>query len=99
MKLSDDQIETIARLCRQFGISRLQMFGSAATQQDRPESDVDLLIEFDTKQTPTGFELVDLQEAFQNVYGGRRVDLAFPSILTNPYRRRSIEPQLTTIYR
>lgn len=98
MKLTDHQIETIARLCRQFGISRLQMFGSAATHQDRPASDVDLLVEFDRKNTPTGFELVDLQEAFQIVFDGRRVDLAFPSILMNPYRRKSIEPQLTTLY-
>ena len=84
----------IADICRRYHIERLQLFGSMSTGTERPDSDVDLLVEFVSGATPSGFALVDLQDELSVVFDGRRVDLAFPSILRNGYRRRSIEPQL-----
>lgn len=98
MQIQAEQLEQIAAVCRRYGVRQLQLFGSAATGEERPDSDVDLLIEFETERTPSGFELVDLQDELQHVFGGRRIDLAFPSILNNPYRRRVIEPQLRRLY-
>ena len=39
-----------------------------------------------------------MQEELSDTFGGRKIDLAFPSVLDNPYRRRAIEPQLRALY-
>ena len=98
MDLLQGQRERIADICRRYHVRRLSLFGSAATGTQRPESDVDLLVEFVPGQAPSGFALVDMQQELAAVFGGRRVDLAFPSVLRNPWRRRAIEPQLQPIY-
>lgn len=98
MQLQTDQLDKIAEICRRYGVRRLQLFGSAAIGMERPDSDVDLLVEFEPQKTPSGFDLVDMQDELALLFDGRKVDLAFPSILNNPYRRRVIEPQLRSLY-
>jgi hypothetical protein len=39
-----------------------------------------------------------MREAFGSLFGGRRVDLASPAVLRNPYRRRSILQDLKVLY-
>ena len=39
-----------------------------------------------------------MQDELSAAFNGRKIDLAFPSVLNNPYRRRAIEPQLRTLY-
>ena len=60
--------------------------------------DVDLLVEFDPKSKVTLFDLPRVQEAFSPLFGNRRIDLATPEILENPFRRRAIEPDLKVLY-
>jgi predicted nucleotidyltransferase len=88
----------LAAVCRRFGIRRLRMFGSATEGQAQDGSDVDLLVEFIAGQAPRAFALVDLQDELSVLFGGKPIDLAFPSILRNPYRQRVIEPQLRLLY-
>ena len=92
------QRQRIADICRRYGVRRLQMFGSAARGEETPASDVDLLVEFAPGRAPTGFALVDLQDELSSVFDGRAVDLAFPSVLDNPFRRRAIEPELQPLF-
>ena len=89
--------QRVAEICRRYRVRKLSLFGSLAAGQERPDSDVDLLVEFTPGQAPSGFALVDMQQELAEVFG-RRVDLAFPSILENPWRRRAIEPQLQTLF-
>jgi hypothetical protein len=98
MHLLPAQREKIAEICRRYHVRRLSLFGSAAVGTERPESDVDLLVEFIPGEAPSGFSLVDMQEELARVFDGRRIDLAFPSILRNPWRRKAIEPQLKPLY-
>ena len=98
MQLSPEQQHLLAELCRRYRIRALKMFGSAAVGLDTAGSDVDLLVEFTPGQAPGAFELVDLRDALSQLFGGRPVDLAFGGILDNPYRRRTIVPQLRTLY-
>lgn len=65
---------------------------------ERPDSDVDLLLEFIPGEAPSGFGLVDMQDELIPAFDGRKIDLAFPSVLNNPYRRRAIEPQLRSLF-
>ena len=90
--------DRLPMICRRFGVRRLQMFGSSATGAETVDSDVDLLVEFVPGEAPGAFALVDLQDALSDLFGGRPVDLAFRSILNNPYRRRAIEPQLRPLF-
>lgn len=90
--------DRLAMICRRFGVRRLQLFGSSATAAETVDSDVDLLVEFVPGEVPGAFALVDLQDELSDLFGGRPVDLAFPSILNNPYRRRAIEPQLRPLF-
>ena len=98
MRMNEAQIRRIAEICKRFRVRKLSLFGSAAGGTLRPDSDIDFLVEFAPGQAPSGFELVDMQQELQDVFEGRKVDLAFPSILRNPWRRQAIEPQLQTVY-
>ena len=42
----------IAALCSQYGARRMRVFGSVARGEERPDSDVDFLVEF-----PRGYDL------------------------------------------
>jgi len=97
MELSPMQRQQIAEICRRYGVRKMSLFGSTSEGTEGPDSDVDLLVEFIPGQAP-GLELVEMQEELARVFEGRRIDLAFPSVLRNPWRRRAIEPQLRTIY-
>lgn len=94
MDIAPAQRLRIADICNRYRVRRMRMFGSAAVGTERPDSDVDLLVEFIPGEAPGGFALVDMQDELSVVFGGRKVDLAFPSVLNNPYRRQAIEPQL-----
>ncbi len=66
--------DRLAAFCQEHGIKRLAVLGSALRQDFGPESDIDLLVEFEPGRTPgllgiAGMEL-ELSELF-----GRDVDL------------------------
>jgi uncharacterized protein len=98
MQITAEQQNRIDALCQRYRVRRLRMFGSTATGEDRPDSDIDLLVEFVPGQAPSAFAVVDLQDELSEVFNGRVIDLAFHSVLNNPYRRRAIEPQLRALY-
>jgi uncharacterized protein len=88
----------LAALCRKYHVRRLGLFGSAARGELAPESDVDLLVEFEPGSAPSFWAEPELREAFGKLFGGRRVDLVPPAVLENPYRRRSILRDLKVLY-
>ena len=64
-------------VCKRWHITRLSVFGSALRDDFGPESDVDVLIEFDPEHIP-GWEIVDVGDDLSRVFGGRYVDMVFP---------------------
>jgi len=88
----------LRKLTRHYRIRRLVLFGSAARGELKPESDIDLLVEFESGAAPSLGGMVEIQEAFSKLFGGRKVDVATPSILNNPYRRRAIERDMEELY-
>lgn len=74
-----------ATLRTRYGVRSLVLFGSVARDEAGPDSDVDLLVEFDR---PTGyFGLVALQLYLQEILG-RGVDLGTPGSLRPALRER-----------
>ncbi len=66
----------IAALCRRFGVTRLEVFGSAARGEDfdPQRSDVDLLVQFTPEARFDFANFADLKDALEALFG-RRVDL------------------------
>lgn len=90
--------KALAAVCRKYGVKKMSLFGSAARNELRPESDVDLLVEFKSSSRTTLFDYAAMQEELSPLLGNRRIQIASPGILKNPYRRRTILPDLRTLY-
>jgi predicted nucleotidyltransferase len=88
----------LAAICRRYKVKKMSLFGSAARGELRPDSDVDLLVEFKPKQGPSMWGMVDMQDALSPLFGGRQVHIAGPGILNNPHRRKTIERDLKVLY-
>ncbi len=74
----------IARLCRQYHIRRLAIFGSAIHDDFRPDSDVDVLVEF-APDAQIGLDFFTLQDDLCRQFG-RTVDLHTPDSLSRYFR-------------
>jgi predicted nucleotidyltransferase len=88
----------LATICRRYKVKKMSLFGSAARGELRPDSDVDLLVEFKPKQGPSLWGQVRMQDALSPLFGGRQVNIAGPGVLENPYRRATIERDLKLLY-
>lgn len=88
----------LLELVKRFHIHRLYLFGSAARGELRPDSDIDLLVEFEANETPSMGGMVKVQDAFVKLFQGRKVDIATPSILNNPFRKKAIERDMEELY-
>lgn len=74
----------IASLCQRYHIRKLSLFGSVLRHDFRPDSDVDVLVEFQPGHTP-GFEFIDVQDKLSEIIG-REVDLNTPKSLSRYFR-------------
>lgn len=91
-------IAALGELARRYHIRRLTLFGSAARGELGPESDIDLIVEFESGRAPSLGGMIDIQDAFSGLFGGRKVDLATLEILNNPYRRSAIQKDMEVLY-
>jgi len=82
--------EQLARLCRQHHIRRLSLFGSVLAGTARPDSDVDLLVEFEPGQAPGLIGLAAIEAELSTLLGGRQVDLRTPQDLSRHFREEVI---------
>lgn len=80
-------------LAEQHGVRSVQVFGSVAVGTDRPDSDLDLLVEFEPGVS--GLARVDFAEAVADLLGVR-VDMVNPASANARFLRR-IEPQLRSL--
>jgi uncharacterized protein len=79
--------EELAAFCRRWRIRWLALFGSVLTDNFRPDSDIDLLVEFEPGWTP-GLAIIDLEEELAALFGGRTVDLVSRKYLNRWIRDR-----------
>ncbi len=76
--------EQIAAFCRRHQISRLALFGSVVREDFRPESDVDVLVEFEPG-TKVGLRFFAMERELSEILG-RKIDLNTPGFLNKHYR-------------
>ena len=91
-------MEELRRVCCQYHVSRLEVFGSAAVDDMHAASDLDFLVEFDTSVQSQRFDnFFALQEALTVLFQ-RPVDLVEPGGLRNPYFIQSVNETRKVIY-
>jgi predicted nucleotidyltransferase len=88
--------ERLAELCRRRRIRWLALFGSVLRDDFRPESDVDILIEFEPGHRYTYFTLAQIEEELASLLG-RTVDLHMPKTL-HPFLRDKVLGQAEAVY-
>jgi predicted nucleotidyltransferase len=100
MRQLDVDQEVLTELCRRHRIRRLSLFGSVLKGTARPDSDVDLLVEFEPEAHPTYFTLAQIELELSQLLGGRRVDLRTARELSRYFREevlREAEPQYQAV--
>jgi predicted nucleotidyltransferase len=75
--------------CTRHHIQRLALFGSVLRDDFGPDSDVDILVEFEPEAQVGYFTLVTIQHELENMIG-REVDLLTPGALNPRFRHRVI---------
>ncbi len=77
--------QKIADFCRRNGVRRLSLFGSILREDFRPDSDVDVLVEFEPGRSPGLLGMAGLELDLSALLG-RKVDLRTPAELSRYFR-------------
>lgn len=86
----------LAELCRRHRIRKLSLFGSTLKGTGRPDSDIDLLVEFEPGSRTTLLDMAQIEIELSQLLGGRKVDLRTAQDLSRYFRDevvRTAEPQ------
>lgn len=91
--------DALFEICRGRHVARLEVFGSAATDDfDEERSDLDFLVEFGDVPDGQRFDaFFDLQWALEELFG-RRVDLVEAGAPRNPYFIRRLNESRRLVY-
>src|ERR1035437_2443967 len=79
----------IERFCGQNHIRKLSLFGSILTDRFRPDSDVDVLVEFEPRAAITFLDVARMEQELSRSVG-RKVDLRTPAELSRYFRERVV---------
>ena len=79
----------LAAFCQEHGIKRLAIFGSALREDFGPESDIDVLVEFEPERIPGLLGIAGMELELSELFTGRKVDLRTPEDLS-PYFRQDV---------
>lgn len=93
----DQSLNDLTELCETFGVERLELFGSAATQEFGEGSDVDFIVKFADRSPGYADRYLDFAEALEELLD-REVDLVTERSIQNPFFRRSVEASRQVIY-
>ncbi len=80
----------LAAFCQKYHVRRLSLFGSVLRDDFGPDSDIDILIEFEEGQTVDLFTFADMQAELATLLG-REVDLNTPGFLSRYFRQKVID--------
>jgi predicted nucleotidyltransferase len=75
----------IPTFCKRYRIRRLSFFGSVLTENFGPDSDLDVLVEFEPGQVPGLFAVAGMEQELTDLLG-RKVDLRTPNDLSRHFR-------------
>jgi predicted nucleotidyltransferase len=82
--------DALADICRRYHIRRLSLFGSTLKGSDRPDSDVDLLVDFQPDAKPSLLTMAGIEIEMSSLLGGRKVDLRTAQDLSRYFREEVV---------
>lgn len=91
--------DQIQQLCVDHHVRYMAVFGSAATGKARPDSDIDLLVEFEKGLPASIYSSAYFQLKYElELLLGRPVDLVTTSSLKNPWFEKSVMAEQQALY-
>lgn len=78
--------EQITEFCLQHHIRRFSLFGSVLRMDFNPESDIDVLVEFEPEHVPGLLGVARMERQLSELFDGRKVDLRTPEDLSRYFR-------------
>lgn len=100
MHLVETNIRKIIEICKRFHVRKLWVFGSILTDRFRPESDIDLCVDFDKSKIDIydyADNFFDFQYAIEDLLG-RKIDITEDSAVGNPHFRKELNQTRKLIY-
>jgi predicted nucleotidyltransferase len=98
-ELVEKRLAALSELCQRYGVKRLYLFGSAASDRLQPSSDLDFLVEMADRQPDAAYarRYLDFAEELENLFN-RRIDLVTEQAVRNPYLHREIQATRKLVY-
>jgi predicted nucleotidyltransferase len=88
--------DLVIEFCRRHHVRRLSLFGSVLRNDFRPDSDVDVLVEFEPGRV-IGLRIALMEQELAQMLNGRTVDLRTPNELS-PYFRDEVMREARAIH-
>jgi len=85
----------IKRFCQRYSIRKLSLFGSVLREDFTEDSDVDVLVEFESGKTP-GLAIITMSDELSTIVN-RQIDLRTPADLSR-YFREEVLAEAMVIY-
>ncbi len=89
--------EQIAAFCRRWRIAEFALFSSVVRGDFRSDSDINVMVESEPGAHVSLWDLVRLKDEFEALFG-RSADVMERGTIRNPFRRHSINRDLTVVY-
>src|SRR5262245_24525976 len=89
-------ITKIKKFCKDHHITKFSLFGSVLTDRFKRNSDIDILVEFDSGHIPSFFGLADIQFELEKFFN-RNVDLRTPNDLSIYFREKVVSKALRLV--
>ena len=98
MELINQHIKELKKLCDNYYVSKLYVFGSIAKGDFNDESDIDFLVRFSGVNPLDYFDnYLDFKENLEQLYS-RKVDLVEIQTIKNPILKKSIDRNKILLY-
>ena len=81
----------LAAFCQKHGIKRFAIYGSALREDFGPESDIDILVEFEPDRIPGLFGIAGMELELSDLFSGCKVDLRTPEDLSRYFRQEVLD--------
>jgi uncharacterized protein len=97
----NDSLDAIRSFCQEWGITEFALFGSVLRSDFRPDSDIDVLVQFREDVRYSLFDLVRMGEQLEQIFH-RPVDLLDRKAIeqsVNYLRRHTILSSAEVVYR
>jgi hypothetical protein len=86
--------EKIQNFCKNYHVQKLSFFGSVLGKEFSPDSDIDVLIEFESGKGAGFLGLAHMEGELSEILGGRKIDLRTPAELSRYFRNDVVSSAL-----